>query len=669
MVHEIWETTPMAVPNWLRGRRMPFAAMTAAGALALAACQTSEPEAPDSTTAEAPAVVELAANEGAHPGEAVYEQYCATCHDQPEATRSPAKETLEAMRYQFLNFALTEGKMKLQGAALSADQRGHLISYLTGRDTSTIDAWTEAMMCPAGRREVDLSGAATVTNFGFTRSNARELSAEQAGLSGEDLQDMEIAWAIAFPDATTMRSQAAIVGDNAFLPVADAGAMYAFDLSDPADPCVQWIYNTPGGAPLRTSAAYGVTADGTPLLVFSGLDSTVHAVDARTGKAVWAKGVGVYSFSLTTGTPTVLADRVIVPVAQYEISVAADNATLCCTNHGYVLSLDPKTGEQQWRYDTMPEATHQRDRGDGQSLMGPSGAPIWNSPSVDVERGLIYFGTGESNSPPAHHNTNALIAISLETGEEVWSRQATPRDIFNSGCGANPPEDRLNCVSDTVYRDVDFGASLILAERSDGSDVVLAGQKSGSVWALEPETGKVVWRTSLGTGGPLGGVHWGIAYANDTVFAPISSPGRPIEGEWEGDPEIQAGVYALNAKDGSIKWGFNPQVDCSEAPAAQRRSCARSTAMSGAPTVIDGVVIAGSLGGQLYGLDAETGEMLWMMETAKEFEALNGVEAKGGAIDAASIVAVNGLLLVNSGYGMFGQTPGNVMLGLRPAAN
>src|SRR5690606_25925668 len=179
-----------------------------------------------------------------------------------------------------------------------------------------------------------------------------------------------------------------------------------------------------------------------------------------------------------TGTPTVLKDRVIVPVAQFEISVAADNAHDCCTNHGYVLSLDPGTGEQQWRYDTMPDATVQRDRGDGKPLQGPSGAPIWNSPLVDETRGLVFFATGESNSPPAHKNTNAVIAIDLKTGKEKWSFHATPDDIFNSGCGPNPPDTRLNCVKapETVYRDVDFGASVVLGKASDGKELLYAGQ-------------------------------------------------------------------------------------------------------------------------------------------------------------------------------------------------
>ena len=216
---------------------------------------------------------------------------------------------------------------------------------------------------------------------------------------------------------------------------------------------------------------------------------------------MWTKAVGSYSFTTTTGVPTVLKDRVIVPVAQFEILFAAKNEELCCNNHGYVLSLDPKSGDQQWRYDTMPEATVQRDRGDGKSLYGPSGAPIWNSPVVDEKRNLVYFGTGESNSPPAHKNTNAIIGIDLKTGKEKWSFHATPKDIFNSGCGLNPRPELLNCVKspETVYRDVDFGASVILGTHADGKQMLYAGQKSGSVWAFEPDTGKVIWRTALCT--------------------------------------------------------------------------------------------------------------------------------------------------------------------------
>ena len=89
-------------------------------------------------------------------------------------------------------------------------------------------------------------------------------------------------------------------------------------------------------------------------------------------------------------------------------------------------------------------------------------------------------------------------------------------------------------------------------------------------------------------------------------------------------------------------------------------------AMSAAPAVIDGVVLAATLDGRLHALDAATGKLLWIKATAQDYTTANGVPGKGGAIDAASIYAANGLIITNSGYGSFGQAPGNVILGLKP---
>lgn len=602
----------------------------------------------------------------AHPGLAVYQATCAGCHDNPERTRSPAKSTLSAMSYQALDFVLTKGKMKVQGASLTDATRAQLIHYLTGKTTVTDDSWTQAMACPAARAKVDLSKPASVATFGFDAANTRTLTAKQAGLTKAGLARLSPAWAIAFPDVTMMRSQAVVVGDNLFLPVAEAGALYALDIADPAKPCLQWVYRTPGGAPLRTSAGFGRIADGRHVVAVSGQDSNVHLIDASTGEAIWTRNVGVYAFSLTTGTPRVLKDRIIVPVSQFEIMVGGDNSQTCCTNHGYLLSLDPKTGAQQWRYDTMEEAKPLRDRGDGKMLYGPSGAPIWNSPVVDEKRGLVYFGTGESNSPPAHRNTDALIAVRLADGKEAWSMQATARDIFNTACGPKPRPDQYNCVSDTVYRDVDFGASVVLGKLSSGKEVLFAGQKSGTVWALEPATGKVLWKRDIGFGGPMGGVHWGIAFSGDTVLAPISSLGRPGPGETL-DPSLKVGLYALDASTGQFKWTYAVSPDCSAERKARVPRCDRQFGFSGAPTVIDGAVLQGSLDGRLFAIDVATGQELWRHDTARDWQALNGVPGKGGAIDGPSIIAANGMVFLNSGYGMFGQAPGNVFLAFKPA--
>ena len=79
------------------------------------------------------------------------------------------------------------------------------------------------------------------------------------------------------------------------------------------------------------------------------------------------------------------------------------------------------------------------------------------------------------------------------------------------------------------------------------------------------------------------------------------------------------------------------------------------------------MLIAATLDGTLHALDASTGKFLWKKPTAETYTTLNGVPGKGGSIDSASIYAANGLLMVNSGYGMFGQAPGNVLLAFKPA--
>ncbi len=210
-----------------------------------------------------------------HPGQPLYRQHCAACHDRPDETHAPTKATLEAMSVQTLTYALTEGKMRVQGAGLTDKTRVQLINYLTGKSFATVDAWSQAMACDASHRDADITGAAAVSTFGFDARNTRVLTSAQTGLTKSGLGKLELAWAIAFPDVTMMRAQAAVVGNTVFLPIAEASAMYAFDVSVPAKPCLKWVYNTPKGAPLRTSAAYGVISapglkTGRKVLAFSG---------------------------------------------------------------------------------------------------------------------------------------------------------------------------------------------------------------------------------------------------------------------------------------------------------------------------------------------------------------------------------------------------------------
>ena len=85
--------------------------------------------------------------------------------------------------------------------------------------------------------------------------------------------------------------------------------------------------------------------------------------------------------------------------------------------------------------------------------------------------------------------------------------------------------------------------------------------------------------------------------------------------------------------------------------------------------VVPGVVFAGALDGHIRAYDSGNGNILWDFNTAQEYKTVNGIAGKGGAIDGPAPVVADGMLYVNSGYGMFGQSPGNVLLAFEVATD
>ncbi|MEP7313559.1 MAG: PQQ-binding-like beta-propeller repeat protein, partial [Pseudomonadota bacterium] len=221
----------------------------------------------------------------------------------------------------------------------------------------------------------------------------------------------------------------------------------------------------------------------------------------------------------------------------------------------------------------------------------------------------------------------------------------------------------LNCPREGRMLDHDFGASVVIAQRGDGRDILLAGQKSGMLWALDPDDkGKLLWSREFGKGSPIGGIHWGLAFDGKRVFAPIHN----FPGPDGTDPNQTPGLHAVDVNSGEVLWSFEAKSDCSGDRAVRVKGCKGNTGLTGAPTVIDGVVVEGSADSLLRVFDRETGALLFTFDVARSFSTVNGVPGTGGAIDNASIVAANGYLFLNAGYGLFGgQNPGNVFLALR----
>ena len=66
--------------------------------------------------------------------------------------------------------------------------------------------------------------------------------------------------------------------------------------------------------------------------------------------------------------------------------------------------------------------------------------------------------------------------------------------------------------------------------------------------------------------------------------------------------------------------------------------------------------------GRLRAYSAESGRVLWDVDTVREFKTVNGVRASGGSLNGPGPVIVGGMLFVNSGYARMGVLTGNVLL-------
>jgi polyvinyl alcohol dehydrogenase (cytochrome) len=282
---------------------------------------------------------------------------------------------------------------------------------------------------------------------------------------------------------------------------------------------------------------------------------------------------------------------------------------------------------------------------------GPSGAPVWGTPTLDARSGTLYYGTGQNYSYPTTATSDAIFAVAADTGEIRWTRQFTPDDAYNTSCDLSP--DHPNCPQ-PMGPDWDFGAPPVLVRTREGRYLLIAGQMSGDVHALRPDTGEVVWNRRLGRGGALGGIHWGLAAdpARGLVWVPVSD----IEAHSPDQP-AQPGLYALDVLTGEIRWQHDRSSRC------PKRIC--SGGLSAAITATPDLVFAGSLDGHLEAYAAADGEVLWSHDAWRSYDTVNGVTTQGGAFDAHGPLVVDDLLIVSSGYNSYGQQPGNALLVFR----
>ena len=291
----------------------------------------------------------------------------------------------------------------------------------------------------------------------------------------------------------------------------------------------------PNGVTLGYGRIYGVTASG------------VFALDAATGHQDWyhlSFGAGKIRFDIA---PEVVNHKVFV-------------ASALTAGGGLVYALDATTGATIWSFQTVADKI-------GQGLKSTAGG-AWD-PFLIGPDGSIYVGTGNpylsqqqaQTNPSRELYTDSLVKLSEASGRLEWYYQAFPDD----------------------FHDWDLQVSPILTAAA-GRSIVLAAGKGGFVFAFDPASGALLWKSAVG-------MHNG--HDQDDELA--------LEGKLQLTPPYtllpgEAGGVETNmaAADGVV---YVPVVDLGSTFAA--------------PTVVVGTLNVLQALGEMVALDVATGKQLW----------------------------------------------------------
>jgi alcohol dehydrogenase (cytochrome c) len=200
------------------------------------------------------------------------------------------------------------------------------------------------------------------------------------------------------------------------------------------------------------------------------LDGKLVALDASSGEEVWTVAVGDWRDGETiTSAPLYYDGLVVTGLSGGEFGI-----------RGSVTAYDAETGKEAWRFYTIPgpgERGHETWPQDNDAWKH-GGAPVWQTPAVDPELGLVYFSTGNtapdfdgSNRKGDNLFANSIVALDAKTGEYRWHFQQVHHDIWD-----------LDSPSPVVLFDLEIDGELrhALAEAS----------KTGWVYVLDRTNGE-----------------------------------------------------------------------------------------------------------------------------------------------------------------------------------
>ena len=453
------------------------------------------------------------------------------------------------------------------------------------------------------------------------------------------------------------------------------GCAYFGTATDPTfykltpDGNVRWSYRNPAYGPgkpaarrkeeIPVNARFLATVNGIfssalvtrDTVFFDDTGGWIYALDRATGKERWklnsrAKEFpGAHPLNVFFASPILADGKLIVAGGTIEQVINAFPGYKGCTGRGFVVALEPKTGHIVWKYDVGPKPepldpplTIKDSWGEHKFYFGPSTSSVWCTPSFDAESGTIFFGTDTNNSPrrptPGDprldtRESDAIIALDVQSGSERWLTQICPGDVWTSGMRAYDPKERR-------YKDQAIGDTpkiYTISIAGAPTKVIGAGCKNGGFYVLAAADGRIIDHTPIYTGPPtyplspkpdarmlalpsvMGGLQTGCATDGRVIFTNGIDTVRLGSVEVQnasGVPPTGGRVVALSLDTRTEQWRHErPKVASVGGPKPKAVYTNVGDPVASGIAVANGVVYFTTVAsGKLMALDATTGLVL-----------------------------------------------------------
>jgi quinohemoprotein ethanol dehydrogenase len=299
-----------------------------------------------------------------------------------------------------------------------------------------------------------------------------------------NISDLQLAWYFDLPHKRGVEATP-LIADGVMYTTSTWSLVYALDAQSGEllwqyDPKVPKEY---GAFACCDAVNRGAALWGDKVYVAT-LDGRLVALDRQSGALAWEVETRINQQDpyTITGAPRVVNGKVIIGNGGAEMGV-----------RGYVTAYDAQSGEQLWRFYTVPGNPADGFEDETQAMIaktwtgqwwknGKGGGTAWDSFAFDPKLNLLYIGVGNGStwnhkirSPQGGDNlfVSSIVAVNADNGEYVWHYQTTPGDTWD-----------FTATQHMILADLKIGEAT--------RKVIMQAPKNGFFYVIDRVTGELL---------------------------------------------------------------------------------------------------------------------------------------------------------------------------------